>query len=57
MRADSVDAAGARLAPDPWTLSGLLTTKQISPWQLRLGSLEPARDGDDAKETGREART
>jgi hypothetical protein len=28
-----------RLALDPWTASGLLITRQISPWQLRLGSL------------------
>jgi hypothetical protein len=28
-----------RLAADPWTMNGLLVTKQISPWQLRLGSL------------------
>jgi hypothetical protein len=28
-----------RLAPDPWSTNGLLVTKQISPWQLRLGSL------------------
>jgi hypothetical protein len=27
------------LALDPWTASGLLITRQISPWQLRLGSL------------------
>ena len=30
-----------RLASDPWTISGLLVTRQISPWQLRLGSLNP----------------
>jgi uncharacterized protein YciI len=27
------------LATDPWTTNGLLVTKQVSPWQLRLGSL------------------
>jgi hypothetical protein len=26
-----------RLASDPWTTTGLLVTKQISPWQIRLG--------------------
>ena len=29
-----------RLAADPWSKSGLLVTKQISPWRLRLGTLE-----------------
>lgn len=28
-----------RLAADPWTASGHLVTKQISLWQIRLGSL------------------
>ncbi|HEY7466193.1 MAG TPA: hypothetical protein VIB47_05830 [Dehalococcoidia bacterium] len=28
-----------RLATDPWTTNQLLITKQISPWQLRLGAL------------------
>jgi hypothetical protein len=27
------------LASDPWTINGLLVTKQISPWQIRLGTL------------------
>jgi uncharacterized protein YciI len=39
LRASSVSQVVERLASDPWTLRGLLTTKQISPWQLRLGSL------------------
>src|SRR5262249_23510664 len=26
------------LASDPWTINGLLVTKQISPWQIRLGT-------------------
>jgi hypothetical protein len=30
-----------RLASDPWTISGLLVTTQISSWQIRLGTLEP----------------
>jgi uncharacterized protein YciI len=41
VRASSEGEVEARLASDPWTISGLLTTKQISPWQLRLGSLGP----------------
>jgi hypothetical protein len=39
VRASDVAEIVARLADDPWTTSGLLITKQISPWQLRLGSL------------------
>ena len=39
LRAGSVDEIVKRLAVDPWTASGLLLTRQISPWQLRLGSL------------------
>jgi len=39
LRAPTASEIAARLASDPWTTSGLLTTKQISPWQLRLGSL------------------
>ena len=40
LRASSAGEIVDRLAPDPWTANGLLVTKQISPWQLRLGSLE-----------------
>ncbi len=40
LRAASVSEVVERLAPDPWTTSGLLTTRQISVWQLRLGSLD-----------------
>jgi hypothetical protein len=29
-----------RLAADPWTTNGLLVTRQINPWQLRLGAVE-----------------
>jgi uncharacterized protein YciI len=48
MRAGSDDEVAARLAPDPWTNS-LLTTKQISRWHLRLGSLDRAEvDGVSA---------
>jgi uncharacterized protein len=39
LRASSISDVTERLASDPWTLNGLLTTKQVSPWQLRLGSL------------------
>jgi uncharacterized protein YciI len=39
LRAASSSEIAERLEADPWTTSGLLTTKQISPWQLRLGSL------------------
>ena len=39
LRASSESEVVERLAPDPWTTSGLLVTKQISPWQIRLGKL------------------
>jgi uncharacterized protein YciI len=39
VRASSAAEIVERLASDPWTTNGLLTTKQISVWQLRLGSL------------------
>jgi hypothetical protein len=39
LRASSSAEVVERLASDPWTKSDLLVTKQISPWQLRLGSL------------------
>ena len=39
LRASSVDEINRRLARDPWSTNGLLITKQITPWQLRLGSL------------------
>ena len=39
-RALSASEIVDRLASDPWSTNGLLVTKQISPWQLRLGSLE-----------------
>ena len=28
-----------RIAADPWSRNGLLTTKQTSPWRLRLGTI------------------
>lgn len=39
LRASSESEIVEGLASDPWTTNGLLVTKQISPWQLRLGSL------------------
>src|SRR5262249_31802917 len=39
LRASSAAEVVERLAADPWTTNGLLCTKQISPWQLRLGTL------------------
>jgi uncharacterized protein YciI len=38
-RADSAEQVNARLADDPWTSNGLLRTKLVAPWTLRLGSL------------------
>jgi hypothetical protein len=40
LRTSSPSEIAERIAADPWTSNGLLITKQISPWQLRLGSLE-----------------
>ena len=39
LRASGTPEIVERLASDPWTNNGLLVTKQISPWQLRLGKL------------------
>jgi hypothetical protein len=39
LRAASASEIVERLASDPWTIDGHLVTTQISPWQLRLGSL------------------
>lgn len=39
LRASSASEIVERLASDPWTTNGLLITKQISAWRLRLGSL------------------
>lgn len=39
VRASSTAEVVERLAPDPWTASGLLVISQISRWQIRLGSL------------------
>jgi hypothetical protein len=40
IRASSTAAVAERLAADPWTKSGHLITTQISPWQLRLGTVD-----------------
>jgi uncharacterized protein YciI len=40
MRAASADDARGRLAADPWTVQDLLRVSRISPWTLRLGSLD-----------------
>ena len=39
VRAESADQVHARLAEDPWTRNGLLSTVQVAAWTLRLGSL------------------
>ena len=39
LRASSEPEIVERLASDPWTTNGLLVTKQMSPWQLRLGGV------------------
>jgi hypothetical protein len=38
-RAGNEAEVEARLAADFWTVKNLLTTRQITPWELRLGSL------------------
>jgi uncharacterized protein YciI len=40
LRASSAEDVAERLASDPWTANGLLVTRQVSVWQLRLGSVE-----------------
>ena len=39
VRASSADDVNSRLEADPWTQSGLLVTRQVSHWSLRLGAL------------------
>jgi hypothetical protein len=39
LRASSASEVVERLAADPWTANGLLVIKQISRWQLRLGTV------------------
>ena len=40
LRASSRSEIIERLASDPWTTNGLLVTTQVSPWQLRLGTVD-----------------
>jgi hypothetical protein len=40
VRASTPSEIVERLADDPWTANGLLVTTQVSPWQLRLGSVK-----------------
>jgi hypothetical protein len=40
LRASSATEVVERLALDPWTSSGHLITKQVSAWQIRLGSID-----------------
>jgi len=40
VRARSADEVRARLAEDPWAVTDLLQVTQVTPWTLRLGSLE-----------------
>jgi catechol 2,3-dioxygenase-like lactoylglutathione lyase family enzyme len=40
LRAPNVEEVHRRLAADPWTTNGLLVTTQVSPWQVRLGTLD-----------------
>lgn len=39
LRADDASQIERRLADDPWTESGVLVTRRIAPWTLRIGSL------------------
>ena len=40
VRAESPDEVRSRLRDDPWTAKNLLQIKRITPWMLRLGSLD-----------------
>lgn len=39
MRGESAEAIEARLAEDPWTPVGMLSTSWIRPWNLLVGAL------------------
>jgi uncharacterized protein YciI len=41
VRAGSVQEVEARLAADCWSVKDLLRTLQVTPWELRLGTLGP----------------
>jgi uncharacterized protein YciI len=45
VRAARREAAEARLADDPWTVSGLLATERIARWHLRIGTLPSVSGG------------
>jgi hypothetical protein len=40
MRATTADEIHRRLAGDPWAVADILRTTRVTPWTLRLGSLE-----------------
>jgi uncharacterized protein YciI len=42
VRAATPDEVRSRLAEDPWTASDLLQVANVTPWTLRLGTLDPA---------------
>jgi uncharacterized protein YciI len=39
VRAAGPSEIESRPGADPWTANGLLVTKQVAPWQIRIGSL------------------
>ncbi len=39
--AENQQQVEARLAADCWTVKDLLRTREITPWELRLGALDP----------------
>ena len=39
VRARSADEIVDRLSADPWSASGLLQVRKVTPWTLRLGAL------------------
>jgi uncharacterized protein YciI len=39
VRAENEEEIHSRLAADPWSRNGLLTTTRVAPWTLRIGSL------------------
>ncbi|MDQ2859465.1 MAG: YciI family protein [Pseudomonadota bacterium] len=39
MRAADAAEIERRLADDPWTANGVLVTRRIAPWTLRIGAL------------------
>ena len=40
VRAETPDEVHTRFAADPWTENGLLRVARVTPWTLRLGSLD-----------------